>query len=90
MGIGVSPRILEYSLNGKAWAGVKGLACHDGNRGGNRGQSEGIGVSPRILVGIGVSPRILEYSLNGKAWAGVKGLACHENREWNMRERSIM
>jgi len=41
-------------------------------------------------VGEGVSPRILEYSLNGKAWAGVKGLACHENREWNMRERSIM
>jgi len=40
--------------------------------------------------GIGVSPRILEYSLDGKAWAGVKGLACHENREWNMRERSIM
>ena len=38
--IGVSPRILEYSLNGKAWAGVKGLACHDGNR----GQSENLGV----------------------------------------------
>ena len=59
------------------------MTPRDGNRGqsdGNRGQSDGNrGQSENLGV-----------FFDGKAWAGVKGLACHENREWNMRERSIM